>query len=156
MGFFKNRLNNSFLVAFNSSRFLMALIEVSCIRISSFPKVREGPPSGGRNTYKLFLFPLGHGRMKKGSSPSGGTGINEAIILLDFVLVNMEAVRERRKTTGAVWSSPPRYAWQVVGDNSQSSKSEKRTKFPKRASADYECNLSQMPVQKCGEVVGNL
>jgi hypothetical protein len=41
------------------------LIEVSCIRISSFPKAREGPPSGGRNTYKLFLFPLGHGKMKK-------------------------------------------------------------------------------------------
>jgi hypothetical protein len=72
---------------------------------------------GRRNTYKLFLFPLGHGRInkKEGPSPSGGTGMSEAIILLDFVLVNMEAVRERRKTTVTVWSSPPRYVSQVPG-----------------------------------------
>jgi len=34
--------------------------------------------------------------------------MSEGIILLDFVLVNMEAVRERGKTTVTVRSSPPR------------------------------------------------
>jgi hypothetical protein len=116
-GFFKNCLNNKFLIAFNSSRFLMASIGVSCIRTNSFSRSVSGRPLselGGRNTYKLFLLPLGYSRMKKGPSPSGGTGISAAIVLLDFVRVNMEA-GERRKTIVTVWSSPPRYAWQVVG-----------------------------------------
>jgi hypothetical protein len=92
-GFFKNCLNNRFLVACNYSRFLMASIGVSSIRTNSFSRSMSGrPPSepGGKKTYKLFLLPLGYGRMKKGPSPSGGTGISVAIILLDFVLVNME------------------------------------------------------------------
>ena len=33
MGFFKNRLNNRFLVAFNSSRFVMALMSLFALGV---------------------------------------------------------------------------------------------------------------------------
>ena len=54
--------------------------------------------------------------------------MSEAIILLDFVLVNMESVRERRNTIVTVRGSPPRYAWQVEAKISKASK-ERWAKF---------------------------
>jgi len=107
MGFFKNRLNNRFLVPFNSSRFLMASIGVSCIRITPFQKrKREASFGTGREKYlETVSVTVGSQQNEKGPSPSGGTGI--AIILLDFVLVNMEAAGKRKNPPLAL--AEPRY-----------------------------------------------